>query len=76
MRKDRNGEAFSDGVIDLTCNGKCTQCGQCCSNLLPMTDEEIAVIHKYIKRHHIVRYIKSDQRFAKILYVVLKKNQL
>ena len=49
MRKDHYGEAFLDGIIDLTCNGECTQCGQCCSNLLPMTDEEIATIHKYIK---------------------------
>jgi len=46
-------EQFRNGTYDLTDNGKCTQCGQCCSNLLPMTDEEISVIRKYIKRHHI-----------------------
>ena len=44
---------FSDGTYDLTDNGKCTQCGNCCSNLLPMTDSEIATIHKYIKKHNI-----------------------
>ena len=32
---------FSDGTYNLTCNGKCTECGECCSNLLPMTDDEI-----------------------------------
>ena len=53
MRKDRNGEVLSGRVNDLTCNGECTQCGQCCGNLLPMTDEEIATIHKYIKRYHV-----------------------
>ncbi len=46
-------EQFKNGTYDLTDNGKCTQCGKCCSNLLPMTDEEINIIRKYIKRHHI-----------------------
>ena len=44
---------FSDGTYDLTDNGKCTQCGQCCSNILPMTEDEIATIRKYIKKHRI-----------------------
>lgn len=41
------------GVYDKTDNGKCTQCGACCSNLLPMTDKEITVIRNYIKKRHI-----------------------
>lgn len=44
---------FQSGVYNLTDNGKCTGCGGCCSNLLPMTDEEIAIIRKYIKRNGI-----------------------
>lgn len=44
---------FSDGTYDLTCNGKCTQCGECCSNLLPMTDSEIKTIREYIKANGI-----------------------
>ena len=44
---------FSDGTYDLTDNGKCTQCGNCCSNFLVMTDTEIETIHKYIKKHNI-----------------------
>lgn len=40
---------MSKGVYDLTCNGECTQCGNCCSNLLPMTEDEIATIRRYIK---------------------------
>ena len=44
---------FQNGTYNLTQNGKCTGCGNCCSNLLPMTDEEIEVIRKYIKRFHI-----------------------
>ena len=41
------------GVYDLTDNGKRTGCGQCCSNVLPMTDIEIQRISKYIKRYNI-----------------------
>lgn len=44
---------FSDGTYDLTCSGKCTQCGECCSNLLPMTDSEINTIREYIKKNDI-----------------------
>lgn len=46
-------EEFNNGTYDLTDNGKCTQCGNCCSNLLPMTDNEIDAIRKYIKKHNI-----------------------
>lgn len=49
-------EEFNNGTYDLTDNGKCTQCGACCSNLLPMTAEEIETIHKYIKKHNIKEY--------------------
>ncbi len=50
-------EQFKNGTYDLMDNGKCTQCGQCCSNLLPMTDEEIRIIRKYIKRHRIKEHM-------------------
>ena len=46
-------EEFNNGTYDLTNNGKCTQCGNCCSNLLPMIAEEIETIHKYVKKHNI-----------------------
>ena len=49
-------KCLNNGTYDLTENGKCTQCGGCCSNLLPMTDKEIEVIHKYIKRYRIKEY--------------------
>ncbi len=38
---------------DYTVNGKCSGCGECCSNLLPMTRREIDAIRKYIKSHEI-----------------------
>lgn len=47
---------FENGIYDFTKNGKCIQCGSCCSNLLVMTAEEIETIHKYIKKHNIKEY--------------------
>ena len=44
---------MANGTYDLTCNGKCTGCGGCCSNILPMTEDEIRIIRNYIKRYNI-----------------------
>lgn len=44
---------FNNGTYDFTKKGKCTGCGKCCSNLLPMTDDEILVIKKYVKANNI-----------------------
>lgn len=41
------------GVYDNTINGECSCCGDCCSNLLPLSKSEIERIKKYVKRHHI-----------------------
>lgn len=38
---------------DFTVNGACSNCGACCSNLLPMTRREIDAIKRYIKSHGI-----------------------
>ena len=40
-------------VTDFTVDGKCSNCGQCCSNLLPMSEDEITRIKKYIRKHNI-----------------------
>lgn len=40
-------------VTDFTINGKCSQCGQCCSNLLPLSKSEINRIKAYVKKHGI-----------------------
>lgn len=41
------------GIFDMTDNGKCTACGECCSNILPMSEREIKHIRAYIKKHKI-----------------------
>lgn len=44
---------FDCDVTDFTNNGKCSNCGQCCSNLLPLSDNEVKTIKKYIKKHKL-----------------------
>ena len=41
------------GVYDFTVNGKCSQCGACCSSLLPITSKELSDLKKYVRSHHI-----------------------
>lgn len=39
--------------IDFTKDGKCSKCGACCSNFLPLTEKEIKTLRKYVKKKHI-----------------------
>ena len=41
------------GVKDFTINGKCSGCGNCCANFLPVSNVEIERIQRYIKKHGI-----------------------
>ena len=40
-------------VTDFTVDGKCSGCGECCSNCLPMSQEEVTRIKAYMKKHKI-----------------------
>lgn len=40
-------------IVDFTKNGKCSGCGECCSDLLPVTKSELEVIRRYVKQHNI-----------------------
>ena len=55
------------GVYDFTVNGECSQCGACCSNLLPVSSKEVKEIHRYVKKHHI----PEQKRFAPLVDEVL-----
>ena len=44
---------MDDNIYNFTKCGKCSGCGGCCSNLLPMSQKEVDVIHRYIKKRHI-----------------------
>ncbi len=39
---------------DFTRKGKCSHCGKCCSNFLPLSASEISHISLYISEHHIL----------------------
>ena len=43
-------------VINYTENGKCSNCGQCCTDYIPISQKEINRIRKYIKKHRIEDY--------------------
>lgn len=49
-------DKMNSGVYDFTDDGKCTQCGACCSNYLPMTQKEVDVIHRFVKKHDIKEF--------------------
>ena len=40
-------------ITDYTCNGKCSCCGQCCGDILHLSDKEIKKIDNYLKKNKI-----------------------
>lgn len=40
-------------ITDFTKDGECIRCGQCCTEILPLTNEEMRQIRNYVMRHHI-----------------------
>ena len=44
---------MENGVFDYTNDGKCSQCGGCCSDFLPMSKKDIKRIHSYVKKNGI-----------------------
>ncbi len=40
-------------ITNKTCNGKCSNCGECCSDILPLDQTEIKRIKKYILKNGI-----------------------
>lgn len=46
-------KGMDDNIYNFTVNGKCSQCGACCSDLLPMSEKEIIEIRRFIKKNGI-----------------------
>lgn len=40
-------------ITDFTKDGECSNCGNCCSDILPLSSEEVRRIKKYIKKNGI-----------------------
>ena len=51
---------MESGVYDFTVDGKCSGCGQCCSNYLPVGQGEVDKIRRYINKYGI----KEVTRFS------------
>ena len=45
--------ALNGTVHDFTNKGKCSQCGECCFNLLPLSESEVQKIKLFIIEHSI-----------------------
>jgi Fe-S-cluster containining protein len=52
-------KGMEDNIYNFTKDGKCSSCGNCCSNFLPMSQKEADVIHRYIDKHHIKECIHT-----------------
>ena len=44
---------MENGVTNFCKDGKCTGCGACCSDFLPLSNKEIKEISDYIKKKNI-----------------------
>lgn len=44
---------MEDNIYNFTKGGKCSNCGNCCSNFLPMSRKEIKKIRDYIQKNKI-----------------------
>ena len=46
-------KGMESGIYDFTENGHCSNCGQCCSRFLPISEKEKKTIRRYMKKHGI-----------------------
>lgn len=49
-------EDMKAGVFDMTKDGVCSNCGECCSDILPVSPREARRIRKYVKSHGIKEF--------------------
>ena len=40
-------------ITDNSICGKCSKCGECCTNLLPVSQKEVDIIQRYVIEHKI-----------------------
>lgn len=43
-------------LTDFTKGGQCSNCGQCCSDILHLSKEEIKRIDNYLKEHKVIQH--------------------
>ena len=42
-------------ITNYTCDGKCSNCGQCCGDLLNLSHKEVKVIKDYLRHHRDIK---------------------
>ena len=47
-------------LTNFTHAGMCSNCGECCSDFLSLSKEEIKVIDEYIKKHKVEQHNKGS----------------
>ena len=57
-------------VTNFTKNGECSKCGNCCTPVIPITEEEVKKIREYIKENDIkmVMPITKEGRHIKCCF--------
>ena len=48
---------MESGVFDFTEDGKCSNCGRCCADLLPVSNVEIDKIRRYLRKHPVKEHV-------------------
>ncbi len=46
-------KAWMEADVNHTDNGTCIQCGDCCGSLLPLNDDEIKRIKKFVRDNNV-----------------------
>ena len=50
---------MENNLYNFTKNGTCSQCGNCCSNFLPLSADEVVTINNYVVNNNIKECIHA-----------------
>ena len=57
-------------TTDFTNKGKCSNCGECCSDILPLTDADISRIKEHLK----TKKIEQNNKGANVILCPFRNN--
>ena len=50
-------------IVNHTICGKCSNCGECCTDILPLSEEEVYKIKEYMRNHKLLENNKEAGNF-------------
>ena len=50
----------SKSIKNFTMNGKCSNCGSCCTDYLPISEKELRKIKEYVKENGVVEHTQKN----------------